>query len=173
MTAASTSFCTHVLYSRDLGPFSCSGYSKVREARTVEVQRSTFNLSTFNFHPASLSPFRDHSSSWPPHTLTLVDAPRQPTLACFLFRELRNNRLNPGATNVRAMSHLLFSFLALALSLAPIASGVVSTCYKRELSIVGWDFFQEFTWFTEDDPTHGRVNYLSLEESKGKNLTYG
>lgn len=70
------------------------------------------------------------------------------------------------------LSHLSLSFLALALSLPRTASSA-STCYKRELSIVGSDFYDQFNWEKEDDPTHGRVNYLSLEEAKAKNLTHG
>lgn len=69
-------------------------------------------------------------------------------------------------------SHLSLSLLALALSLARIVNST-STYYKRELSIVGSDFFDQFNWETEADPTHGRVNYLSLDEAKAKNLTYG
>ena len=74
---------------------------------------------------------------------------------------------------MRALNHLSFpSSLALALSLTrTVSSGL--TCYKRELSIVGSDFFNEFNWESENDPTHGRVNYLTLEEARAKNLTYG
>lgn len=64
------------------------------------------------------------------------------------------------------------SFLVLALSLTRVV-GSVSTCYKRELSIVGSDFFDEFNWESKNDPTHGRVNYLTMEEAIDKNLTYG
>lgn len=45
--------------------------------------------------------------------------------------------------------------------------------YNRKLSVVGSDFFERFNWETRDDPTHGRVNYLSLEEARAKNLAYG
>jgi len=47
-----------------------------------------------------------------------------------------------------------------------------STGYERELSVVGSDFFKEFNWESENDPTHGRVNYLTLDQAKAKNLTY-
>jgi hypothetical protein len=70
------------------------------------------------------------------------------------------------------LNRLQLSLLGLTLALARIVSSG-STCYKRELSIVGSNFFDQFNWETEDDPTHGRVNYLSLEDSKAKNLTYG
>jgi hypothetical protein len=73
---------------------------------------------------------------------------------------------------MRTLSHLSFcSSLALALSLTRIVSSS-STCYTRELSIAGSDFFEEFNWESEDDPTHGRVNYLTLEEARAKNLVY-
>lgn len=74
---------------------------------------------------------------------------------------------------MRTLSLLSFSsFLAVALSLTrAVSSG--STRYTRELSIVGADFFEQFNWESENDPTHGRVNYLTLEEARAKNLTYG
>ena len=74
---------------------------------------------------------------------------------------------------MHTLSRLPFSsFLVFALSLTHVV-GSASTCYKRELSVVGSDFFDEFNWETEDDPTHGRVNYLTMEEARDKNLTYG
>jgi len=74
---------------------------------------------------------------------------------------------------MRALNHLSFhSSFALALSLTrSVSSGF--TWYKRELSIVGSDFFEQFNWESENDPTHGRVNYLGLVEARAKNLTYG
>jgi len=74
---------------------------------------------------------------------------------------------------MRALNNLSFySTFALALSLTrTVSSGF--TFYTRELSIVGTDFFEEFNWESENDPTHGRVNYLTLEEARAKNLTYG
>lgn len=72
---------------------------------------------------------------------------------------------------MQTLRHLSFSFLVAAMSLSHAVSGW-STCYQREMSVIGSDFFEQFDWFTEDDPTHGRVNYLSLEESKAKNLAY-
>jgi len=37
----------------------------------------------------------------------------------------------------------------------------------------GDDFFQGWNWFTEDDPTHGRVNYVGEDEARSKHLAYG
>jgi hypothetical protein len=37
----------------------------------------------------------------------------------------------------------------------------------------GNDFFQSWNWETKDDPTHGRVNYVGLDEARSKNLAYG
>ena len=74
---------------------------------------------------------------------------------------------------MRALSNLFFySTFALALSLTRTVSSRF-TLYTRELSIVGPDFFEEFNWESENDPTHGRVNYLTLEEARARNLTYG
>lgn len=69
-------------------------------------------------------------------------------------------------------SHLSCSFLLVALSFSSAVSSA-STLYKRKLSIVGPDFFEQFNWEIRDDPTHGRVNYLSLEEARAANLAYG
>lgn len=38
---------------------------------------------------------------------------------------------------------------------------------------VGKDFLSNFQWFTADDPTHGRVNYVDQPTSLQKNLSYG
>ena len=73
---------------------------------------------------------------------------------------------------MQILRHLFFSSLVVALSFSHTMGGW-STCYQHEMTVIGCDFFEQFDWFTEDDPTHGRVNYLSLEESKTKNLTYG
>jgi len=35
------------------------------------------------------------------------------------------------------------------------------------------DFFRGWNWETDDDPTHGRVNYVSLADAQSKNLTSG
>jgi hypothetical protein len=37
----------------------------------------------------------------------------------------------------------------------------------------GEDFFEGWNWFTDDDPTHGRVNFVSKDEARSKNLAYG
>jgi len=71
---------------------------------------------------------------------------------------------------MRNLSYLSFS--ALALSLTRTVSSASTMC-TRELSIVGSDFFNEFNWESKNDPTHGRVNYLTLEEARAKNLVYG
>ena len=73
---------------------------------------------------------------------------------------------------MRAQGHLSSRSLVIALSfVCTVSSGF--TWYTRELSIVGPDFFEEFNWESKNDPTHGRVNYLSLEEARAGNLSYG
>jgi hypothetical protein len=64
------------------------------------------------------------------------------------------------------------SFLVLVLSLS-LTVGSASALYERKLSVVGPEFFEQFNWEARDDPTHGRVNYLSLEEAREKKLAYG
>lgn len=62
------------------------------------------------------------------------------------------------------------TFLAtLLLFLTPCARA----SYFLQDEWIGEDFYQGWNWETEDDPTHGRVNYISQAEAQGKNLTYG
>jgi hypothetical protein len=63
-----------------------------------------------------------------------------------------------------------YTFLAaLSLSLIPCAR----TFFFLQDEWIGDDFYQGWNWETENDPTHGRVNYVSQAEAQGKNLTYG
>jgi hypothetical protein len=62
-----------------------------------------------------------------------------------------------------------YTFLtALSLSLIRCAS---ANFYLKD-SWVGADFFS-WDWETEDDPTHGRVNYVSQDQAVAKRLAYG
>lgn len=64
-----------------------------------------------------------------------------------------------------------YAFLAaLSLSLTQYTSANLY-CLKDQW--IGKDFFQGWNWETEDDPTHGRVNYLSQADAISSNLTYG
>jgi hypothetical protein len=68
---------------------------------------------------------------------------------------------------------LVFVFLlATVVSPATVAAAASDT-YQIEDSIVGNDFFNNFDWFTDDDPTHGRVDYVSMQEAKSGNLSFG
>jgi hypothetical protein len=58
---------------------------------------------------------------------------------------------------------------ALSLSLTQYAS---AGFYLKE-KWVGNDFFRDWNWETKNDPTHGRVNYVSQAEAIAKNLSYG
>jgi hypothetical protein len=63
-----------------------------------------------------------------------------------------------------------YAFLAaLSLSLLQCASAN----FLLEDQWVGGDFFQGWNWETEDDPTHGRVNYVSQAEANASRLSYG
>ncbi|WWD09153.1 hypothetical protein V865_007275 [Kwoniella europaea PYCC6329] len=44
--------------------------------------------------------------------------------------------------------------------------------YRLAKHYYGKDFFDGFDWKTFDDPTHGRVNYVSENEAKQRNLSY-
>ena len=64
-----------------------------------------------------------------------------------------------------------YAFLAaLSLSLTQCAR---AKFYFLKDKWVGVDFYQGWNWETENDPTHGRVNYVSLDDAKRNNLTCG
>lgn len=48
-----------------------------------------------------------------------------------------------------------------------------SIAYRLNTSHIGYDFLDTFVWETEDDPTHGRVNYVDKATSLSENLTFG
>ncbi|KAH9025989.1 hypothetical protein EDB85DRAFT_2149444 [Lactarius pseudohatsudake] len=56
----------------------------------------------------------------------------------------------------------------LSLSLAPCARAF----FYLQDEWIGEGFFQGWDWVTKDDPTHGRVNYVSQAEAQNKSLTY-
>ena len=58
---------------------------------------------------------------------------------------------------------------ALSLPLSQCASAGFSLKDKW----AGNDFFRDWNWETKNDPTHGRVNYVSQAEAIAKNLSYG
>lgn len=58
-------------------------------------------------------------------------------------------------------------------SLIPVfVSASIPTLYRLKRTITGSDFFSAFNWETEDDPTHGRVNYIDSETAREKGLAY-
>ena len=61
---------------------------------------------------------------------------------------------------------LSFLYTTFALSTA-------NELYTLQDNYSGFDFFEGFTWFNNDDPTHGRVNYVDLQTAISKNLSFG
>ena len=49
----------------------------------------------------------------------------------------------------------------------------VSTTFVLKDKFVGNDFYSGWKWETDDDPTHGRVNYVDQGTAVARNLTYG
>lgn len=67
--------------------------------------------------------------------------------------------------------HIGYASLAvLSLSLSQRVRG--KTFYLKD-QWRGNDFFQGWIWDTDDDPSNGRVNYVSQGEAKSKHLAYG
>ena len=63
--------------------------------------------------------------------------------------------------------------LLIALSLSLTALADYSPHFYLQDEWIGEDFFTGWNFETEDDPTHGRVNYLSQADARRKNLAYG
>lgn len=63
-------------------------------------------------------------------------------------------------------SHVVLAVLSLSLSQCASASFYLKDKW------VGDDFFRDWNWETENDPTQGRVNYVSQAEAIAKNLSY-
>jgi hypothetical protein len=49
----------------------------------------------------------------------------------------------------------------------------VSAFFYLKDQWVGEDFFHGWDWETENDPTHGRVNYVSQADAINRHLAYG
>jgi hypothetical protein len=64
----------------------------------------------------------------------------------------------------------LFKFLTLTCLLW---SGFSSGQFVLKDRYVGQDFFKGWKWETFDDPTHGRVNYVTQDSAMATNLSYG
>ncbi|KAI0374157.1 hypothetical protein BV20DRAFT_988506 [Pilatotrama ljubarskyi] len=59
-----------------------------------------------------------------------------------------------------------------ALFLVPLLMRPISAHFVLADEYIGRDFLQSWAWETGNDPTHGRVNYLSQADSMKENLTY-
>jgi len=55
--------------------------------------------------------------------------------------------------------------LLVALSLSFTQRARVAKIFHLKDQWRSGDFFQGWNWVTEDDPTHGRVNYVSQDEA--------
>lgn len=63
------------------------------------------------------------------------------------------------------------SCLFLAVSLIVSASSAFKFCLQE--THVGSDFFEKWDFDTEDDPTHGRTNYVDMQTARDTNLSFG
>lgn len=67
----------------------------------------------------------------------------------------------------------MYANLVLSVLLALATPFVRAALFINKKTYMGPDFFQDFTWQTADDPTHGRVNFVDLQTALVKNLTAG
>ena len=68
------------------------------------------------------------------------------------------------------MLPLIISPITIILLAAPVLS---QQYFYLTDTFIGEDFFTRFHWDTFDDPTNGRVNYVSQETARATNLSYG
>lgn len=64
-------------------------------------------------------------------------------------------------------------FSALVMMVQVNAQSIPSWTYCLKDSHIGYDFLDTFVWETEDDLTHGRVNYVDKTTALKDNLTFG
>jgi hypothetical protein len=65
-----------------------------------------------------------------------------------------------------------FSFAFLTVLSLTLSQRTIANVFILEDQWRGNDFFQGWNWETGNDPTHGRVNYVSQGDAIGKNLAY-
>lgn len=65
------------------------------------------------------------------------------------------------------------SFASLFLAVAFVAPVISAWEFKLKETHVGEDFFANFVFETEDDPTHGRTNYVDMATARHSNLSFG
>ena len=58
-------------------------------------------------------------------------------------------------------------------ALLPLLIRTASAHFVLADSYVGYDFLNQWSFETFDDPTHGRVNYVDQPTALSKNLSYG
>ncbi|SNX85515.1 related to mixed-linked glucanase precursor MLG1 [Melanopsichium pennsylvanicum] len=62
--------------------------------------------------------------------------------------------------------------IAAAAAIGALASTVSAANWTQTATVRANDFFQDFDWFTDTDPTNGLVNYQSQENSQAQNLSF-
>jgi hypothetical protein len=66
--------------------------------------------------------------------------------------------------------HVEYVLLALCLTVSPTVRAQIFTL---EDSYAGYDFLNEWTFETFDDPTHGDVDYFNQELAYNDSMIYG
>ncbi|KAG6826875.1 hypothetical protein H0H92_014079 [Tricholoma furcatifolium] len=68
----------------------------------------------------------------------------------------------------------IHAIVLVAFAFAWTKPSVAWTSYSIQDTYQGYDFFDldDWTWETENDPTHGRVNFVDLPTAQAANLTY-
>ncbi|KAG9315694.1 glycoside hydrolase family 16 protein [Chiua virens] len=67
------------------------------------------------------------------------------------------------------MRLLIFCFTVIVLSVRRVLAGKT---YSKSVDITGAAFYDEFSFFSSADPTHGRVTYVDRQTAQEFNITY-
>lgn len=76
------------------------------------------------------------------------------------------------ALHVKMLASSSHSVAAAVLLASSLVSTVSAATWSQSAVVKGNDFFNDFDWFTDKDPTNGLVNYQSQANARAQNLSF-
>ena len=70
-------------------------------------------------------------------------------------------------------NYLLTNLISQPTATLTSSSSTAPASFGLRARYIGTDFLNAFDWFTDSDPTHGRVNYVDRDTALRSNLTFG
>ena len=91
-----------------------------------------------------------------------------------LLRPWRLHSCDPSGSHWAAphISPMRISFVFLTVLSLSLSLRTRARVFILEDQWRGDDFFRDWNWETENDPTHGRINYVSRDDAISKHLAY-